>query len=172
MKPESANQSGWKEKFRDVVKGIGIILGPSILMAGMVLGGLALDRRHLNALIEACRMAPTTVGKRQIDHYGGTVVAKPSDAGYFGDNDGPNRIRGKVIFVQTEGREQPLAIRRHRGDSPRVGEQLQFCAASAEAGFWWPLVGYEAGLFGGRLYGSPNGPFEAVRWIDHTNRGS
>ena len=170
-----ASQPTWYRRiwqspgFQGMMIGIGIGLAVLVGIAGLSFAGNRLAEQRRNSyqveMGAACQEVPAVVDGRAVRHYAGTVVGRPSDAGYWGDNDGPNRLLGAVVFVRTEGRERPLAVRRYREDRPLVGARLHFCAVTDEAGFWWPLVGYEAGMFGGRLYGEPSGPFETVKWI-------
>ena len=120
------------------------------------------------ALVALCDLpAGGELDGRRVAHHTGTVGDRPTAAGYWGDNDGPHRLLGEIVFVQVDGRDQPIGVRGLPGELP-AGTPLRFCAAADGTRLWWPLVGYEAGRNGGRLYGEPSGPFDAVMWLRDT----
>ncbi|MXX22045.1 MAG: hypothetical protein F4Y08_05025 [Caldilineaceae bacterium SB0662_bin_9] len=128
------------------------VVGFMVLLLAFVvvlsLPGERYQARQRAALVALCANAPATSDGRRGDHHAGTVVDRPTAAGYWGDNDGPNRPLGQVVFVQVDGRAAPIGVRGLPGNLP-AGTPLRFCAAAD----------------GARLYGEPSGPFDAVMWL-------
>ena len=166
---------------RTVLSSVGLVVLVLALVVALSIPGERYQARQRAALVALCDLpttggiahpqggiddAPTTADGRAVRHHAGTVVARPSAAGYWGDNDGPNRPLGQVVFVQVEGRDEPIGVRQLPGKLPAAGTQLRFCAIDDGARFWWPIVGYDSSGWGeGRLYGEPSGPFAAVEWL-------
>ena len=154
---------------RSVFAGAGIVAVAIVLFGGIRFGleaALVPPQYDYRAeLAPLCDSAPTARDGRTVRHYAGTVVDRPAAAGFWGTNSGPDRRLGEVLFVRIDGRDEPIGVRHLPGELPATGTPLRFCAIDDEARYWWPLVGYESGRNGGRLYGEPSGPFDAVMWL-------
>ena len=151
---------------RTVLSSVGFVVLCLALVVALAIPGERYQARQRAALVALCANAPATSDGRTVRHHAGTVVARPSDAGYWGDNDGPNRPLGQVVFVRTAAGDNPIGVRSPPGALPAPGTQLRFCAIDDGARFWWPIVGYDSSGWGeGRLYGEPAGPFAAVEWL-------
>lgn len=93
-----------------------------------------------------CREAPALVDEFKVRHYAGTVVGHPSNDGYWGDNDGPNRTLGAVVFVQIEDRERSLSAAAPRRIAPgrRAACRSSACGATDPQSY---LTGHHQPLY-------------------------
>lgn len=93
-------------------QGLGIAMTMLVGGVGLAFGGhLFAEQRRYSYQVDfgsACQEVPALVNVLEVRHYAGTVVDHPSDDGYWGDNGGPNRTLGAIVFVQTEDRERSL----------------------------------------------------------------
>ena len=152
-----------------IIRKVLAIVGFMAVFAGLGvgLGNLALRSLYgyQERLAPLCDAAPAAVADRTVRHYAGTVVAKPSPAGRYRRVDPGLLLDKTVLFVQVDGRDQPLALLARPAGRHPPGTRLAFCAVGSHEGHWWPLVGLEDGFVVRRIYGEPSGPFTTVKWI-------
>ena len=124
------------------------------------------EQRQARELAHACREAPAVAAERLHHRYTGRRVEPPGPLGAIGID----KPAYDAVFVQTtaattdpEGRERLLAIRTFRTDLPPPGAPVDFCGYPAGDVYWWPREGHQKGR--GALYGQPDGPYPAVRWV-------
>ena len=119
-------------------------------------------------LAPLCDNAPAITDTRDVRLYRGTVVASPSALGRYGRTQPVGVLDRSALFVQVDGRDEPLALLARAAGMPPPGTELRFCGVRDRDGFWWPQTGYETGRNAGHIYGEPIGPFMTVKWIRDT----
>ena len=153
----------------------GVILESPIHAVVFVGGGILLlvltpladrsERKALEARLDACVHAPRQVGDHLYHRYVGMRVEPPGPLGAVGA-EGPNE---DGVFVRIDGPTTDadltggILVVRLFESAPPPGSRVAFCGHALDPVYWWPRMGHQKGR--GALYGPPDGPYAALRWI-------